>query len=289
MKILITGSNGMLAKAVIKKFGTENELILTDVNELDITNKDSVLNFISLHKPDVIINCAAYTAVDNAESNIELAEKINAEGPKNLAIASKLNNCILVHISTDYVFRGDLDVNKYYIETDDTNPITAYGITKMHGESAISTNCEKYYIFRTAWLYGEGKNFVRTMIKLGKEKDFVNVVNDQFGSPTYTEDLADIIYQALNKKIEYGTYHATNQGFTTWYNFTKDIFSIASIECEVKPVSSEEFITPAKRPKNSKLSKDKLLSQGIKIPLYSDALKRFLKEEGECIWKIEKE
>lgn len=283
MKILITGSNGMLAKAVIKKFETNNELILTDVNELDITNKDSVLNFILLHKPDIIINCAAYTAVDNAESNIELAEKINAEGPKNLAIASKQNDSILVHISTDYVFRGDLEVDKCYVETDDINPVTTYGITKMHGENAISVNCETYYIFRTAWLYGEGKNFVRTMIKLGKEKPFVNVVNDQFGSPTYTEDLADIIYQALNKKIEYGIYHATNQGFTTWYDFTKEIFYMAKIECQVNPVSSEEFITPAKRPKNSKLSKNKLLSQGIEIPLYSDALKRFLEKEGEII------
>lgn len=283
MKILITGSNGMLAKAVIKKFGTENELILTDVNELDITNKDSVLNFVSSNKPDVIINCAAYTAVDNAESNMELAEKINADGPKNLAIASKQNDCILVHISTDYVFRGDLHVDKCYIETDHTNPVTAYGITKKHGEIAISQNCEKYYIFRTAWLYGEGKNFVRTMIKLGKEKNCVNVVNDQFGSPTYTEDLADIIYQALNKKIEYGIYHATNQGFTTWYDFTKDIFSYANIECSVNPVTSEEFVTPAKRPKNSKLSKDKLLLNGIEIPFYTDALKRFLKEEGELI------
>jgi len=283
MKILITGSKGMLAKAVIEKFGKENELILTDVDELDITNRDNVLKFILLHNPDVIINCAAYTAVDNAESNIEIAEKINSDGPKNLAMAAKQSDCILVHISTDYVFKGDLDTDKCYIETDDTNPVTAYGITKMHGESAISQNCEKYYIFRTAWLYGEGKNFVKTMIKLGKEKPFVNVVNDHVGSPTYTEDLADIIYQALNKKIEYGIYHATNQGFTTWYDFTKDIFCYANIDCSVNPVTSEEFITPAKRPKNSKLSKEKLISQGIEIPLYSNALKRFLKKEGELI------
>lgn len=283
MKILITGSNGMLAKAVIKKFKKDNELILTDVNELDITNKNSVLNFVKLNQPEIIINCAAYTAVDNAENNIELAEKINAEGPENLALASKQNGCILVHISTDYVFRGDLDTSNCYRETNETNPVTAYGITKKHGEDAIVKNCKKYYILRTAWLYGDGKNFVRTMINLGKEKQCVNVVNDQFGSPTYTEDLADIIYQVLNKKIEYGIYHATNQGFTTWYEFTKDIFSYTGISCKINPVSSEEFITLAKRPKNSKLSKEKLISKGIQIPLYNNALKRFLKEEGECI------
>lgn len=281
MKILITGANGMLAKAVIDRFKDENELILTDVNELDITNKEAVLKFAEENKPDVIINCAAYTAVDNAESNLELAEKINALGPKNLAIATKENNAILVHISTDYVFRGDLDTSLAYTEDNETGPVTAYGITKLHGEEEIKNNCDKYYIFRTAWLYGEGKNFVRTMINLGKEKESVNVVCDQHGSPTYTEDLANIIYQALNKKIEYGIYHATNQGFTTWYDFTKEIFSLANLNCTVNPVTSEQFVTPAKRPKNSKLSKDKLISKGIIIPTYEDALKRYLKKELE--------
>ena len=279
MRILITGSNGMLAKAVINKFKDENELILTDVAELDITNKDAVLEFVKENRPDVIINCAAYTAVDNAESNLELAEKINALGPKNLAIASKEIGAVLVHISTDYVFRGDLNVDSIYKETDETGPVTAYGITKLHGEEEIKNNCSKYYIFRTAWLYGEGKNFVRTMLNLGKEREFVNVVSDQHGSPTYTEDLASIIYQALNKKIDYGIYHATNQGFTTWYDFTKEIYSLANLNCKVNPVTSEEFITAAKRPKNSMLSKDKLISKGIIIPTYEDALKRYLKNE----------
>ena len=281
MKILITGSNGMLAKAVIDKFKNENELILTDVDELDITNENAVMRFVKENKPDVIINCAAYTAVDNAETNLELAEKINALGPKNLAVASKENDSVLVHISTDYVFRGDLDVSLAYEEENTTGPVTAYGITKLHGEEEIKNNCNKYYIFRTAWLYGEGKNFVRTMINLGKEKESVNVVSDQHGSPTYTEDLANVIYQALNKKIDYGIYHATNQGFTTWYDFTKQIYDLVNINCHVNPVTSEEFVTAAKRPKNSKLSKDKLISRGIEIPTFEDALKRYLKKELE--------
>ena len=279
MKILITGAHGMLAKAVINRFKDENELILTDVDELDITNKEAVLKFAEENKPQVIINCAAYTAVDNAESNLELAEKINALGPRNLAIASSKIDAVLVHISTDYVFRGDLNVDSIYKETDETGPVTAYGITKLHGEEEIKNNWTKYYIFRTAWLYGDGKNFVRTMLNLGKERESVNVVSDQHGSPTYTEDLANIIYQALNKKIEYGIYHATNQGFTTWYDFTKEIYSLANLKCKVNPVTSEEFVTPAKRPKNSMLSKDKLISNGITIPTYEDALKRYLKKE----------
>ena len=279
MKILITGSNGMLAKAVINKFKDNNELLLTDVEELDITNKDAVITYVEKNRPNIIINCAAYTAVDNAESNLELAEKINAIGPRNLAIACNKFDITLVHISTDYVFKGDLDINLDYKETDETGPVTAYGITKLHGENEVQSNCSKYYIFRTAWLYGEGKNFVKTMIKLGNEKETVNVVSDQHGSPTYTEDLASIIYQALNKKIEYGIYHATNQGFTTWYEFTKTIFSISNINCNVNPVSSEEFVTVAKRPKNSMLSKDKLIANGIIIPTYEDALKRYLQIE----------
>lgn len=289
MKILITGSNGMLAKAVINKFKNNNELILTDINELDITNQNLVLNFVQRIKPDIIINCAAYTAVDNAETDSLLAKKINSDGPRNLAIACNINNIILVHISTDYVFEGNLDIEKCYLETDTPSPINIYGLTKLNGENEIIKNCNRYYIFRTAWLYGDGKNFVRTMIKFGKEKEYINVVSDQYGSPTYTEDLADIIYQSINKKIDYGIYHTTNQGFTTWYDFAKEIFYLSNINCKVNAVSSEEFITRAKRPKNSKLSKNKLLSKGIIIPLYKDALKRYLKKEGEIKCIKEKE
>ena len=165
MKILITGANGMLAKEVIKKFKDGNELILTDVAELDITNKENVDSFIAEKKPEVIINCAAFTAVDKAETAGEIVEKINAIGPKNLAIAAKANHAILVHISTDYVFGGNLDISKSHKEDDEKKPNTAYGITKLHGEENIENNADKYYIFRTAWLYGiGGHNIVKTML-----------------------------------------------------------------------------------------------------------------------------
>ena len=285
MKILITGANGMLAKSVRKRL-EGNELICTDVAELDITNEEAVLNKIKEIKPEYIINCAAFTAVDKAETAGEIVEKINADGPRNLAKAAKENDSVLVHISTDYVFGGDLDVEKDYKEEDPKNPVTAYGITKLHGEEAIQENTDKYYIFRTAWLYGDGNNFVRTMLKLGETKDELNVVSDQHGSPTYAEDLANIIGEAIEKKIPYGVYHATNEGFTTWYDFTKAIFEYSGTICQVNPVTTEEYIemmkiTQAKRPKNSQLSKEKLKAQGIQIPEWEDALKRYLIAEGK--------
>lgn len=281
MKILITGAKGMLAKAVINQFKNNNELILTDVSELDITDENSTNEFITMTKPEYIINCAAYTAVDKAEEDIELAEKVNSVGPKNLAIAAKKNAATLIHISTDYVFNGELDISKSYIEDDEVAPVTVYGKTKAKGEENIIENCDKYYILRTAWLYGDGNNFVRTMIKLGKEKNEVNVVSDQHGSPTYTVDLASIISQVIEKKLPYGIYHSTDVGFTTWYEFTKKIYEIANINCTVNPVTSEEFIRPAKRPKNSKMSKDKLLRNNVIIPEYENALKRYIISEKD--------
>ena len=279
MKILITGANGMLAKSVKARLKKENELICTDVSDLDITNAEAVMNFVKENKPEYIINCAAFTAVDKAEEVYDLAEKINADGPGNLAKAAKAVDATLVHISTDYVFDGDLDVTKSYVETDAVGPVTVYGKTKLHGEEQVKANTDKYYIFRTAWLYGDGNNFVRTMLKLGNEKDEISVVADQHGSPTYAEDLANIIAEAIEKKIPYGLYHSTNQGFTTWYDFTKKIFELADIKCNVKPVTSEEFIRPAKRPKNSKLNKQKLLDQGVTVPEWEDGLKRYLETE----------
>lgn len=284
MKILITGANGMLAKEVKEKFEKGNEIITTDVAELDITNEQAVMDYITKAKPDYIINCAAYTAVDKAEENYELADRINGDGPANLAKASKAAGAKLVHISTDYVFGGDLDVSKDYSEDDAKSPVTAYGKTKLHGEQGIENNMEEYYIFRTAWLYGVGgNNFVKTMTKLGSTKDELNVVADQHGSPTYAKDLSDIIYQAIEKKIPYGVYNATNQGYTTWYDFTKEILAEQGIKCKVNPVTTEEYIemmkiTQAKRPFNSQMSKNKLLEQGIKVPDWKDGLKRYLEE-----------
>lgn len=278
MKILITGANGMLAKAVRNELKNE-ELICTDVSELDITNLEGVEKFVADNKPDYIINCAAYTAVDKAEEQEELAYKINAIGPKNLAIAAKQNDVVLVHISTDYVFGGDKPVEQDYSEDDEKNPQAVYGTTKLEGEKFIEKECPKYYIFRTAWLYGEGNNFVRTMINLAKDREEVSVVNDQHGSPTYAVDLASIIHQAIDKKIPFGVYNSTNIGYTTWYDFTRKIYEIKNIDCKVNPVTSEEFPRPAKRPLNSQMSKDKLLKNGIIIPTYEEALKRYLENE----------
>lgn len=298
MKILITGANGMLAKAVRQRFKDE-ELILTDIIEddlvkkLDITNLEQVDEFVSNCSPDVIINCAAYTAVDKAEEDLELARKINADGPRNLSIVASKNGSILVHISTDYVFGGDLSLDDIYKEEDPKAPVTAYGITKLEGEEAIKENMINYYIFRTAWLYGDGKNFVRTMLRAGREKEKLNenagelekeknvltVIFDQHGSPTYTVDLADMIHQALEKKISYGIYHTTNLGFTTWYDFTKEILRLAGINCKVIPVTSKQYKTVAKRPLNSMMSKDKLLQAGIMVAPWEDALERYLKTE----------
>lgn len=278
MKILITGANGMLAKAVRNELKDE-ELVLTDVAELDITNIDAVRKVVNEVKPKYIINCAAYTAVDKAEEQEELARKINALGPKNLAIVANEEDVTLIHISTDYVFGGEKPVEEDYTENEEKSPNTVYGVTKLEGEQAIIDSNSKYYIFRTAWLYGDGNNFVRTMLKLGNEKDELNVVADQHGSPTYAVDLASIIHQAIEKGIPYGIYHTTNMGYTTWYDFTKKIFELAKIECKVNPVTSEEFVRSAKRPKNSKLSKEKLLNAGIQVPTYEDALERYLKLE----------
>ena len=278
MKILITGANGMLAKAVRNRFKDE-VLICTDVGELDITNMERVAKYVKAIEPDVIINCAAYTAVDKAEEDYERALQINSTGPKNLATVSEKVGSIFVHISTDYVFGGDLSLDEYYEVSDEKNPQTVYGITKFKGEEEIMFHTEKFYIFRTAWLYGDGPNFVRTMLKLGKEKEEVKVVYDQYGSPTYTVDLADIIYQAIEKEIPFGIYHATNLGFTSWYDFTKEIYAKAGISCKVLPVTSEEFIRPAKRPKNSMMSKQKTLDAGIEIPFWEDALERYITEE----------
>lgn len=280
MKILITGANGMLAKAVINELKDE-ELILTDVADLDITNIELLRKFVEENKPQYIINCAAYTAVDKAEEQEEIARKVNAIGPKNLAIVANEEDATLIHISTDYVFGGDKTVEEDYSEMEEKRPNSVYGITKLEGEQEITNSCFKHYIFRTAWLYGDGNNFVRTMLKLGKEKEVINVVMDQHGSPTYAVDLASIIHQAIEKQIPYGIYHATNMGYTTWYEFTKQIFEKVGYTCKVNPVTSEEFASKASRPKNSKLSKKKLLDAGVEVPNYEEALNRYLKIEME--------
>ena len=273
----------MLAQAVATEFRNE-QLILTDVHQtcstdliLDITDAAAVDAFIKEQKPEVIINCAAYTAVDAAEGNQKLAEKINALGPQNLAEAAHKHHAKLIHISTDYVFPGDKPVSEAYTETDEPGPVSVYGLTKLRGEQAIINSTDDYYIFRTAWLYGPGgKNFVETMLSLSKDHAELKVVNDQHGSPTSTATLASIIHQALDLKLPAGLYHATNLDFTTWYDFTRQIFAERNISTEVVPVKSSEYPTAAPRPHNSQLSKDKLLALGIKIPDWQTALHEYL-------------
>lgn len=291
MKILLTGSSGMLAQAIKQEFKNET-LILSDVQpqdkttiQLDITNPSQVDQVITKLKPDFIINCAAYTAVDAAEDNPELAEKINALGPENLAKSAEKIGATLVHISTDYIFGGQKPLAEAYAEDDEKRPETVYGKTKLKGEQNIVKNTSHYYIFRTAWLYGPGgKNFVDTMLNLAKTNSELKVVNDQHGSPTSAKTLTRIIRSAINQKVPYGVYHATNDGFTTWYDFTKLIFKYAksftpSLKIpKITPVSSAEYPTKAHRPHNSKLSKEKLKSQNIKIPGYKSALLEYLQK-----------
>ena len=281
-KVLITGADGQLGKAVRERFA-DDELICTDVGNLNITILHKVQEFVQKHEPDVIINCAAYTDVDGAELKKELAYAVNSLGPQNLAMAANTVGAKLVHISTDYVFDGELPITDIYEENDEKNPQSVYGTTKYKGENEIKQYTTSYYIFRTAWLFGDGKNFVRTMMRLGKENDEVKVVYDQYGSPTYAVDLADIIYQALDKKIPMGIYHATNLGFTNWYDFTREIFKQAGIKCRVIPVTSEEFPRDAVRPKNSMLAKGKLLGEDIEIASWEDALARYLEREAKKI------
>lgn len=289
MKILMTGANGMLAQAVKRAF-SGNEMILTDAKELDITDEAAVLAAAEEMRPELIINCAAFTNVDGAETAGEIVQKVNADGPGNLAKAAKEIGATLVHISTDYVFGGEKGRDENGVEFDEDDekaPETVYGKTKLAGEQAIEENCEKYYIFRTAWLYGKGgKNFVDTMISVAEGRDEVTVVDDQHGSPTYAEDLADVIKQAVEKEIPHGVYHATNEGFTTWADFTREIYRQAGIKCEVKGVSTEEYEknagkTVAPRPRNSKMSKAKLKAAGIEIEKWEEALAKYLSEKKE--------
>ncbi|WP_338427389.1 dTDP-4-dehydrorhamnose reductase [Clostridioides difficile] len=253
MKILITGSNGQLGKELVNQLEAINQsinqpkyvILATTRSDLDISNQTNVDNFILHNKPDVVVNCAAYTKVDACEDNIEIAYKINALGVRNLAIASEKVNAKLIHISTDYVFNG---FSKYpYREDNKTEPNSVYGKSKLMGEKFVEQFSHKYFILRTAWLYGNGNNFVKTMIKLSLENKEVNVVNDQFGTPTSTVDLAKIIIRIMETE-HYGVYHATFEGECSWYDFAKKIFKLKNIDIKVNPIKSNEFKCKAPRP-----------------------------------------
>ena len=252
MKILITGSKGQLGLELVKQLKIKGlyKIIDTDRDELDIVDIDNVNEFILSSKPDVVINCAAHTAVDLCETDIDNAYKINAIGPRNLAIACEKINAKFVQVSTDYVFDGNID--RPYREDDNTCPNSIYGSSKLMGEKFTKEFCSRYFIVRTAWLYGEGNNFVRTMLKLSETNSELNVVNDQFGSPTSTVDLAKAIIDLMTTE-HYGVYHGTCEGQCSWYDFAKKIFELKNIDIKVNPVTSEEFKRPAPRPAYSVL------------------------------------
>lgn len=275
-KILITGCNGQLGRALNSLLkDTDYEIINTSSADLDIRNRDAVLTLVREKKPDTIINCAAHTAVDFCESDQENAMAINGNGPKYLAEAAKEIDAELVHVSTDYVFDGS--ATKPYIETDTTCPQSVYGSTKLAGEQNVMNTMDKYYIVRTAWLYGDGKNFVKTMLRLAETHDKITVVNDQFGSPTSALELARMILHILDTH-NYGIYHGTCEGITNWYEFAKEIFTLAKSSITVLPVTTEEYPAAiAKRPAYSVLENKKLNDMGdYRMKHWKDALVEYM-------------
>lgn len=282
MNILITGCNGQLGSEMqlLEKDNPQHTWYNTDVQELDITDIDAVRQFVQEHQIDGIVNCAAYTAVDKAEENEELCTRLNAEAPAYLAEAIGRRGGWMIQISTDYVFDGTHHTP--YVEDDDTCPNSVYGKTKLVGELNVQKFCSKSMIIRTAWLYSAfGNNFVKTMLRLGKEKSELGVIFDQIGTPTYARDLAGVIMTVINKGLVPGIYHFSNEGVISWYDFTKAIHRIAGITtCRVRPLHTAEYPTPAHRPHYSVLDKTKIKqTYGIEVPYWEESLK-------DCIEKL---
>ena len=279
MKVLVTGVKGQLGYDVVRELEKRGHVAVgTDVDTMDITNADMVRNVITEACPDAVIHCAAYTAVDAAEDNIDLCRCINAEGTENIARVCKDLDIKMIYISTDYVFDGE--GTHFWQPDDERHPLNVYGQTKYEGELAVESLLEKYYIVRIAWVFGlNGKNFIKTMLNLGKTRDHLTVVCDQVGSPTYTYDLSRLLVDMVETD-KYGRYHATNEGICSWYEFATEIFKQAGYDhVTVSPVSSSEYPAKAKRPSNSRMSKDKLTENGFdKLPTWQDALGRYLKE-----------
>ena len=275
--ILITGSNGQLGNEMqqaAKQF-TEFNYMYTDVAELDICDKNALSDFVKANHVNVIVNCAAYTAVDKAETDVELCYKINRDAVRNIGEVAQENNIKVIHVSTDYVFDGTNHIP--YTEDMPVCPATVYGKSKLEGEQALLESCKNSAIIRTAWLYSSfGNNFVKTMMKLGIERDSLGVIYDQVGTPTYAADLADVILKMLTKEqFTPGIYHFSNEGACSWYDFTKSIHRIAKINCNVKPIETKEYPTPTPRPHYSVLNKSKIKSTyGITIPHWEESLQK---------------
>ena len=282
MKILVTGKNGQLGKS-IHKIVTNNEqtdeFVFTGREELDLNSTDSITGHFNHNNFDIIINCAAHTAVDKAEEEAVLANQINHLAVAQLAQIAKTQQAKLIHISTDYVFDGEN--NKPYTETDATNPINIYGKTKLAGEKVLKKIMPTdAIIIRTSWVYSEyGNNFVKTMLRLGKQRDELSVVSDQIGSPTYAADLANAILDAIQNKAfkkagqKTQVHHYSNAGEISWYEFSKEIFELADIQCRVNPITTEQYPTPAKRPKNTLMNKDKIAKTfSVNIPDWKESL-----------------
>ena len=281
MNILITGCNGQLGNEIqlLEREHRQHNYYNTDVQELDITDQDAVEAFVEGHEIDGIVNCAAYTAVDKAESNEELCQRLNAEAPAYLAHAIGRRGGWMIQISTDYVFDGT--GHTPYTEDEDTCPNSVYGKTKLVGELNVQAHCERSMIVRTAWLYSTfGNNFVKTMLRLGRERTEMGVVVDQVGTPTYARDLARAIFAAIGRGIVAGIYHFSNEGVCSWYDFTKAIHRLAGITtCHVRPIHTAEYPTPAARPHYSVLDKTKIKNTyNIDIPYWEDSLRECIEQ-----------
>lgn len=276
MKVLVTGATGQLGWDVMKELkGRGIDCRGTGSKDLDITDRDAVMRYIGAYRPDAVIHCAAYTAVDKAEDEPELCRKVNADGTSYIAEACKMVDAKMIYISTDYVF-GD-DGNKPHEVDDPPHPLNVYGQTKWEGEEAVRRILEKYFIVRISWVFGEhGNNFVKTMLRLGKTRKEISVVADQFGAPTYTADLAPLLCDMILTE-KYGTYHACNSGCCSWAEFAEEIFKVAGMNVKVIPIRTEEYTAKAKRPKNSRLSMTSLRRQGFeKLFPWGKTLKSYL-------------
>ena len=285
MRVLVTGAKGQLGSDLLCELSKRNiESVGIDIEDLDITDaaatKKVIEDISNKAKLDAIIHCAAYTAVDAAEDNEALVTKINAEGTKNIAEVAKTLDVAMMYISTDYVFDGEGE--RPWEPDDKRAPLNVYGMAKYKGELYVEELVKKYFIVRISWVFGlHGNNFIKTMLRLGKERGAVSVVNDQIGSPTYTPDLSRLLADMIVTD-KYGRYHATNEGLCSWYDFAVEIFKQANLDVVVTPVSSDAFPVKAKRPHNSRMDKSKLTENGFKLlPTWQDALGRYLLELGE--------